>query len=211
MIISSRHRSLVLSLLATAAWSVDPASAFAPPRPRHTGRITRAQSLRQYHHDSFLANTNAILGSNLARRRFGSPTSLRMATEDFNEAKYTEAAWSSIAALAKVADYYQASKVEAPFLLDSLLNPGKHGTGDENAASAKKAVEKVLQAAGVDVKDLRKELEKYFSTQAKIDGGSEQKSLGSYLQRSLESARTVVSVLGVSLSYPWLQNFEATI
>lgn len=121
---------------------------------------------------------------------------LQMAAEDFNESKYTEAAWSSIAALTKVADYYRASTVEAPLLLDVMLNPNKHSAG-ENAEAAKKVVEKALAKAGVDVKELRSELEKYFGKQARVTDNS-QKVMGRTLQKVLETARVGQSVLGVS-------------
>ena len=120
---------------------------------------------------------------------------LRMAAEDFNESKYTEAAWSSIAALTKVADFYQASTVEAPFLLDVMLNPSKHAAG-ENAEAAKKVVEKSLSKAGVDVKELRSELEKFLAKQARISDNS-QKVMGRTLQKVLDTARVGQSVLGV--------------
>ena len=146
---------------------------------------------------------NALRSKHLQRpsSRHQPSSSLQMAAEDFNESKYTEAAWSAIASLTKVADYYSASTVESPFLLDILLNPGKHNAG-ESAEAAKKAVEKVLQQAGVDVKELRKKLESYLAGQAKITGdGPTNKALGPYLTKVLESARTVMSVLGVSQEF----------
>lgn len=124
-------------------------------------------------------------------------TALNMAAEDFNEAKYTETAWSSISALTKVADYYQSSNVEAPFLLDVMLNPSKHNAG-ENSEAATKVVEKALNKAGVNVKDLRSELESYLSRQVRVSDNS-QKAMGRTLQKVLETARIGQSVLGVSL------------
>jgi len=118
-----------------------------------------------------------------------------MAAEDFNEAKYTEAAWSSISALTKVADFYQASTVEAPLLLDVMLNPNKHNAG-ENAEAAKKVVDKALSKAGVNVKDLRSELETYLAKQARASDNSN-KAMGRTLQKVLETARIGQSVLGV--------------
>jgi len=119
-----------------------------------------------------------------------------MAADDFNESKYTEAAWSSVAALTKVADYYQASTVEAPFLLDVMLNPNKHAAG-EDAEAAQKVVEKALNKAGVNVNDLRSELEKFLSSQARLADNSQQKVMGRHLQKVLETARIGQSVLGV--------------
>jgi ATP-dependent Clp protease ATP-binding subunit ClpB len=121
-----------------------------------------------------------------------------MASDDFNESKYTEAAWSTIATLTKAADYYEASTIEAPILLDILLNPQKHNAGDD-AEAAKRVVEKILQSAGANLKDLRSELEKYFAKQPKI-GGAAQKMMGRSLQKVLETARETKSILGVSFT-----------
>ena len=136
-----------------------------------------------------------------APRRSSSASTLllRMAAEDFNEAKYTEAAWSAIASLTKAADFYESSTVEAPLLLEIMLNPTKHGAGDD-AEAAKRVVEKVLGKAGVDLKDLRSDLEKHLSKQPRMSGGgsSTQKSMGRTLQKVLETARLGKSTLGDS-------------
>ena len=129
-------------------------------------------------------------------RSVHSTTSLRMAADAFNESKYTEAAWSSIATLTKAADYYEASTIEAPILLDVLLNPSKHNAG-ENAESAKRVVDKVLSKAGVDTKELRSELEKYLAKQPKIKD-SNQKSMGRILARVLDAGNDAKGVLGDS-------------
>ena len=134
-----------------------------------------------------------------AARSSCSTTALQMAAEDFDESKYTEAAWSLIGALTKVADYYQAENVEAPFLLDVMLNPMTHNAGD-NAVAAKKVVEKVLSKAGTDVKALRSELEMYFTKQAKLNSESKNKVMGRTLQKVLDAARVGKSTLGVSYS-----------
>lgn len=123
-------------------------------------------------------------------------TLLQMAAEDFNESKYTEAAWSLVSSLTKVADFYRASTVEAPHLLDVMLNPSKHNAG-ENAEAAQKVVSKTLKAAGVDTSQLRSDLEQYFSTQAKVDSGATQKVMGRLLQKVLDTARVGQSILGV--------------
>lgn len=130
------------------------------------------------------------------QRRRTATTSLHMAAEDFNEAKYTETAWSSVSSLTKVADFYQASTVEAPFLLDVMLNPSKHNAG-ESADAAQKVVEKALGKAGVNVKELRSELETFLAKQARLSDYSS-KSMGYTLQKVLETARVGQSVLGVS-------------
>lgn len=125
-----------------------------------------------------------------------STTSLRMAAEDFDQMKYTDAAWSSVAALTKVADFYQASTIEAPLMFDVMLNPSKHNAGDD-AEAAKRVVEKVLSKAGVNVKDLRSELEAFLSKQARVADNSS-KSMGRTLQKVLDTARVGKSILGVS-------------
>lgn len=73
-----------------------------------------------------------------------------MSAEDWKEDKYTQAAWSAIAALTKVADYYQTQAVESVYLLDVLLNPAKHNAGDD-AEAAKRVVDKILGSAEVDM------------------------------------------------------------
>jgi hypothetical protein len=123
-------------------------------------------------------------------------TALRMAAEDFKEDKYTEAAWASIAALTKVADFYSASTVEAPFLLDVMLNPNKHSAG-EDAEAARKVCEKTLVKAGCDVNSLRSELEKYLSKQARVSDNTS-KVMGRSLQKVLETARNGREILGDS-------------
>lgn len=127
-----------------------------------------------------------------------SSTSLQMAQEDFSEAAYTESAWACIASLPKVADYYSAYSIDAPMLLDVMLNPSKHNAGD-SAEAAKKVVEKILIKADVDTKVLRQELEKYFGKQPKITGSmDQQKSMGRSFAGILDRARTSKTLLGVS-------------
>jgi len=120
-----------------------------------------------------------------------------MSSDAFNESKYTEAAWSSIATLTKAADYYEASTIESPILLDVLLNPSKHNAG-ESAESAKRVVDKVFNKAGVDTKDLRSELEKYLAKQPKIQNANQQKSMGRNLARVLDAGNDAKGVLGDS-------------
>jgi hypothetical protein len=92
-----------------------------------------------------------------------------MAAKDFNEATYTQSAWACIAALTKLADYYSVTTVDAPMLLDVLLNPTKHNAGAD-ADAAKRVVEKALAKADVDVNTLRMELERYMGKQPKLTG-----------------------------------------
>jgi len=123
-----------------------------------------------------------------------------MAAEDFQESKYTESAWACIATLPKIADYYSSTSVEAPMLLDVILNPTKHSAGD-SAESAKRIAEKVLVKADVDVTKLRQELEIYMSKQPKISssGNTEsQKIMGRSLSKVIERARENKSLLGDS-------------
>jgi len=107
-----------------------------------------------------------------------------MAAEDFQEGKYTEAAWAGIASLTKAADYYECSSIEAPILLDVLLNPSKHKAG-EDAENAQKVMEKILGNASVDVKNLRSELEKFLAKQPKVSANAS-KNMGTSLVRVLE-------------------------
>jgi ATP-dependent Clp protease ATP-binding subunit ClpB len=123
------------------------------------------------------------------------------ANDNFDESKYTETAWSSISGLPKVSDFYETTTVEAPLLLDMMLNPNKHG-GNEKAEAAKKVVDRALSKAGVDMKQLRSDLESHFSKQPRLSSssgsGSAQKAMGRSLQKVLETARITQNVLGDS-------------
>ena len=84
-------------------------------------------------------------------------------------------------------------------LVDIMLNPSKHSSGDENAESAKRVVEKVLLKADVDVQLLRQELEIYMSKQPKISGNQDtQKVMGRNMVKVLDRARESLKLLGVS-------------
>jgi F0F1-type ATP synthase membrane subunit b/b' len=121
-----------------------------------------------------------------------------MSADDFNQAKYTDAAWSAIASLTKAAEFHQSSNVEAPLMLDLLLNPKKHNAGDD-AEAARKVVERILTQAQCNVSDLRRELDDFLARQAKISADSgAQKTMGRSLQAVLDGATQVKSVLGVS-------------
>jgi hypothetical protein len=124
-------------------------------------------------------------------------SSLRMAQEDFQEQSYTEAAWSAIASLPKVAEYYSAGTLEAPMLLDALLNPSKSSGGGDAADAAKAAAEKVLNKAGVDIPAVRGELETYMGKQPKMktSGEASNPRMGSSLMNVLEQARIMKSEL----------------
>lgn len=157
------------------------------------GRLAADAAVLSRETNSFLQHSKRRRASN----EKSAVTSLRMAAEDFNESKYTEAAWSLISSLTNVADFYQSSNVEAPLLLDLMLNPSKHNAG-ENVEAAKKVVEKALTKAGVNVSELRSSLESHLSQQARLSSSSS-KSMGRSLQKVLETARISQSVLGVSV------------
>mmetsp|Transcript_4784 Transcript_4784/g.6033 ORF Transcript_4784/g.6033 Transcript_4784/m.6033 type:complete len:989 (+) Transcript_4784:150-3116(+) len=134
--------------------------------------------------------------NNISPRR-SKTSALRMASDDFSEASYTEAAWSAIASLTKAADYYSTTTLEAPLLLDVLLSPSKHAPGDDGAKAAASVVEKTLMKAGADTKTLKADLETYMSKQAKLTSGSTgQKSMGQTLARVFDDARQNKLVLG---------------
>ena len=161
-----------------------------------------------HHGTTFLSSPTRTTSSFVAMRQHQTPklksygsrsVSLRMSSDDFNESKYTEAAWSTLATLTKAADYYEASTIEAPILVDVLFNPAKHNAGD-NAESAKRVAERILQSSGASMKELRSELEKFLAKQPKISS-SAQKMSGRTLQKVLESARENQKILGVCLNY----------
>jgi ATP-dependent Clp protease ATP-binding subunit ClpB len=199
-IISSQYRRVILAFALTAACSSNPISAFIPTSSggkasaiKHVGMQKTFVGPR---HPHVVAPTNSFVLDKRKRPSAPRETSLRMAADAFNEGKYTEAAWSTIATLTKAADYYETSTIESPILLDVLLNPTKHNAGD-SAESAKRVVEKVFGKAGVDTKELRSELEKYLAKQAKMKDSS-QKSIGRNLARVLDAASDAKDVLGDS-------------
>lgn len=185
MIIS---RSTLALLVVAATCGTD---AFVPSIPR-TQLTTSSQAMRSFQ----LSHLPKFIVSNRSPRQQFS--SLQMAAEDFQESKYTEAAWSLISSLTKAADYYQSQSVESPYLLDIMLNPTKHNAG-ENAEAAKKVVERILSSAGVDVDQLRQELESYFARQPKLSAtGSTQKQMGQSLGKVLDTSRQTMKILGDS-------------
>jgi ATP-dependent Clp protease ATP-binding subunit ClpB len=131
------------------------------------------------------------------RRHMTAPTTLKMAQDDFNESKYTEAAWSTIAALTKAADFYEAQSVDAPLLLDIMLNPTRHQAGDD-AESARRAVEKILNKAGANVGQLKSDLDAHLAKQPRISGSSSQKTMSRSLQQVLDAAKIAKGGLGDS-------------
>jgi len=123
-------------------------------------------------------------------------TALQMANEDMSQAAYTDAAWELISSLPKAADYYSTSTVEAPLLMDVMLNPSKHSSSD-GAKSAQKVAEKLLTNAKVNVQDLKRALEDYLSKQVRVSDTSS-KMMGGSLKRILEEARNNKKILNDS-------------
>lgn len=190
------RNSGALSALLMASVGVH-VNSFIPSNGRAVARsTTKSRNIFEINGPVISKDTNAFMHE---RNIKSSTTSLSMAGDDFNEMKYTEAAWSLISSLSKVADFYQSSTIEAPILLDLMLNPSKHNAGD-NAESAKKVVDKILTKAGVNVSELRSALETHLSTQARIADNSN-KVMGRSLQKVLETCRVSQSILGVSLFF----------
>lgn len=180
MKISNSYASLMV-LAAVVALERKKVSAFVPPA----------------HHRAVVLKTKDPFASTFATRMpVKRKTTLKMVSDDFNESKYTEAAWGAVNCLIKVADFYQASSVDAPLLLEVMLNPSKHGAG-EDAEAAKRVVDKVLAKAGANVSQLRSDLEKYLAKQVKVSGDTQQ-SMGRSLQKVLEAARMGKAQFGVS-------------
>lgn len=198
--ILARDRKAVLTLFCLVASSLSGTNAFVN-KPSLTPFTSSAPTGST---STGISALETIAGRTAYHRRFNNhqqrrgTTALRMASPDWDQMKYTEAAWGAVSSLTKVAEYYQSSAVEAPLLLDVLLNPSKHNAGDD-AESAQKVVQKVLEQAGVSVKELRSSLETHLSKQAKMSGGT-QNVMGRDLPKVLDNARTIQSVLGVSFS-----------
>jgi len=119
-----------------------------------------------------------------------------MAESDFDQTKYTEAAWAALSALPACAEAYSATSVEAPMLLSILLDPVKYQAG-EGALTAKQVATKLLEDAGVDVAKLRGEVEVWLNKQPRvtITGDStmisSQKQLGRVLGEVLKGGREI--------------------
>ena len=140
---------------------------------------------------------NVPAGLNVDRRRAVPSTVMRMAQDDFNEAKYTEAAWSLIVSLTKAADFYEAQNVDAPLLLDIILNPSRHQAGD-NAESARRVAEKILKKAGASVPQLKSELEEHLAKQPRVSNTNTQKTMSRSLQQVLDASKSNRATLGDS-------------
>lgn len=189
-IVTIPRRSTILAMLLLTSTST---SAFFAPSP------IRSLSTRS----SFVPSvpSSSRIPQRINKRT--SPTALQM-SDTFSSDKYTEAAWAILTSLSRCSDYYEASTIEAPLMLEVLLNPSKHAPGDEKAESAKRVAEKILQKSGVDVASLRAELEKYLAKQPKMSNAAN-KMQGQSLVKVLDRARTNQSLLGVS-DY-WLSYF----
>lgn len=200
MILQNRNRTAVLAMLAAGAASLTSTTtttAFAPSLvvPRNGGIATTTTRSSSLTASSFMAPSRRVLPT-VSRRN--ASTMLKMSSDDFNQEKYTEAGWAAVAALTKVADVYQTSTVESPILLEILLNPAKYRCGDD-ADSARRAVEKVLKDAKVDIKALKQQLEAHLEKQPKVTGNmNQQKTMGYSLPKVLDAARNAMSTLGDS-------------
>ncbi|GKY93088.1 hypothetical protein MPSEU_000277100 [Mayamaea pseudoterrestris] len=184
------NSSFLFSAVAVVGLSRYKASAFTVPITLSRRQSTAFQPVAQSHNDpSFLLNRR--------HRQTLPSTTLRMAQDDFNEAKYTEAAWSTVAALTKAADYYQAQYVDAPFLLDIILNPTRHQAGDD-AEAARRVVTKVLEKAGVNVGQLKTDLDEHLAKQPRVGNASSQKTMSRSLQQVLDAAKMTKSTLNDS-------------
>jgi len=191
---SGQRHVAALSALVLAALATSPscdafvANSHKTPFSVHQGAVASFSSI---------ANVRAFSNSYKRGRSASGWSSLRMAQEDFQEQSYTEAAWSAIASLPKVAEYYSAGTLEAPMLLDALLNPSKSSGGGDAADAAKAAAEKVLNKAGVDIPAVRVELETYMGKQPKMktSGEASNPRMGSSLMNVLEQARIMKSEL----------------
>lgn len=189
-----RHSAAVLALVvAAASWGSHATEAFVPSTPRPILSSSAVVQEKRSHAFSPVVSHARLYKAGPQRQSFA----LKMATEDFDQMKYTEAAWAAIAALTRVADYYQSNNVESFHLLDVMLSPFKHNAGDD-ADAGKRALEKVFSQAGVDAQTIRKELEEYLNNQPKIQTGSTQKNMGQTLPKVLETARQIKATLGDS-------------
>mmetsp|Transcript_9146 Transcript_9146/g.14061 ORF Transcript_9146/g.14061 Transcript_9146/m.14061 type:complete len:976 (-) Transcript_9146:167-3094(-) len=182
-IVSIPRRSTILAMLLLTSTST---SAFFAPSP------IRSLSTRS----SFVPSVPSSSRIPQKNSKRTSPTALQM-SDTFSSDKYTEAAWAVLTSLSRCSDYYEASTIEAPLMLEVLLNPSKHAPGDEKAESAKRVAEKILQKSGVDVASLRAELEKYLAKQPKMSNAAN-KMQGQSLVKVLDRARTNQSLLGDS-------------
>ena len=93
--------------------------------------VSRA-AVQRHSADSTVIAPHIKSFSQQSRQRTSSKTTnLSMASaEDFDQTKYTEAAWATLAALPACADSYSATSVEAPMLLGIMLNPTKYQAGE---------------------------------------------------------------------------------
>ena len=192
-----------------------PAPAFVVPVLRTRSSSPRGAGAAVVSSLGIVGATTTISSSSISHyphhhHRSSSSSSRRMSSsEDFDQARYTDAAWSAIAALPACADYHSATSVDAPMLLSVLLNPTRYQAG-ENALTARQVVVKLLEDAArqkngggeggeFDVDRLRNDVEKYLERQPKVGGDvSAQKSLGRTLGEVLQAGRDVRDGLQVS-------------
>lgn len=201
-ILSSRDRTALMAVFCLAAsFGGQESNAFVSKSSLLQSRAAAQAGIAAIEVQSSTAtiaspSLNSLWNRHNSYRATKGSSALQMAAADFDQMQYTEAAWSIVSSLNNAADYYQAGNVEAPMLLELLLNPRKHNAGDD-AEAAERAVKKVLNEAGVDTKELRMALESHLAGRPKVNGGG-QKVLGRDTPKVLESARAIMSVLGDS-------------
>ena len=194
-----RFSPLVLTLVMASSITA-PSAAFHAPNAAQLSRaatglspfmgqrfVPNGVAARNLNNDNNKVKVSAAPKARRSKRR-SATTALRMSSNDyFNEQTYTEAAWSAMISLQSAAESYQATQVEAPMLLDTLLNPSKY-SGKDSADSARQVAEGVLTKAGVNMDTLRSELDAYFKKQPKVSGGSGQITMGRNLNAVLRKA-----------------------
>jgi hypothetical protein len=101
--------------------------AFVPSTLSRTAIKSHSISTSPQHANNVISTFSQLLHPRTAAPK----SAMQMASaEDFDQTKYTEAAWATLAALPACADSYSSTSVEAPMLLGILLNPTKYQAGE---------------------------------------------------------------------------------
>jgi len=188
--LTHRYRNIILASLVLGN------AAFVPSNIHHTKRVSLPTSTYAFNHVE--KQIIPALKPNRHHGNINRKTALHMSADDFNEGKYTQSAWACVASLSNAADFYTATTIESPILLDIMLNPTKHNAG-EDAEASKRVMEKCLQSADINVNQIRQDLEGFMSKQPKVTGNmNTQKVMGRNLMKVLETARNVKGLLGDS-------------
>ncbi|KAL7507802.1 hypothetical protein ACHAXN_008146 [Cyclotella atomus] len=166
--------------------------AFVPSTLSRTAIKSHSISTSPQHANNVISTFSQLLHPRTAAPK----SAMQMASaEDFDQTKYTEAAWATLAALPACADSYSSTSVEAPMLLGILLNPTKYQAG-ESAMTAKQVAIQLLEDAGVNVDQLREEVESYLERQPKVKGDeNSQKMMGRVLSDVLQASRQLKAEL----------------